>query len=74
MEFNHRFQKHMEAYPEETEATLRRMADKDALLSLEGITRVLDILRPEPPEVEGQGEFGWDSEGNYTSFVPGDAA
>lgn len=45
--FNDRFAEHMQGFPEGTEDQLRQLAVHSDLLSIQGITRVLDVIRPQ---------------------------
>ena len=57
MDFNEAFMQYTAAYPETVREELLRIADRDALLSVQGITRVLAVLheqetsQPEPTDL-----------------------
>jgi hypothetical protein len=59
----------MEGYSIEVREQLERIANTDALLSLQGITRVLDIVNARPPQREVIDEFGYTQESD-TYGVP----
>lgn len=57
MSFKEDFITYTEGYPSEVREQLTRLADNDALLSLQGITRVLSILQEQQSQPENSTEL-----------------